>query len=64
MPKRIVIEEFHLTLLVPQDLPAAEASAIRRTLIGAGFRKRLKRAVEALVRRYRSLGTTTVAVSR
>lgn len=64
MPRRVVIEEFHLTLYVPRDLPPAECRAVRRTLTGAGFRSRLRQAVEQVARRYRSLHRATAALSR
>ena len=38
MAERIVIEEYHLTVLVPRGLPEADAEAIRRTLAGPGVR--------------------------
>jgi hypothetical protein len=64
MPKRVVVEEFHLTVFVPRCLSAVECRAVRRTLAGLGFRTLLTHAVRAAARRYRSLGKATMVVTR
>jgi hypothetical protein len=64
MPRRVVIEEFHLTVLVPRDLSDAESDAIRRTLADAAFEAQLLRAVRRVFRRHPSLNSTRVRLSR
>lgn len=64
MSKRIVIEEYHLTVLVPRGLPEVEADSIRRTLTDPVFEKRLHRSVRRVFRREASLGKTQVRLSR
>jgi hypothetical protein len=61
---RIVMEEFHLTVLVPDGLPAAAYAAMRRALDGARFRARLQSAVKNVFGRYPSLARATVKLSR
>lgn len=64
MPRRVVIEQFHVTVFVPSKLSPTEVLAVRRALTGPGFRGRLRRAADAVVNRYRSLRRATVHVSR
>jgi hypothetical protein len=60
MPKNLLLEQFHVDVLVPRRLPAREADAMRRTLAGKHFRARLLRAVRLLLGRYKSLYKATV----
>ena len=64
MARNLLIEEFHVSILVPEDLPAAEGDAIHRTLDNAGFRAALRRAAEQAVRRFPSLDKVRVRLSR
>ncbi|HEX4591358.1 MAG TPA: hypothetical protein VH120_15590 [Gemmataceae bacterium] len=64
MPRKLLIEQFHLNVYVPWGLRPAEADAMRRSMQKARFRSRLRRAVEAVFRRYRSLRQTTLDVTR
>jgi hypothetical protein len=59
-----VIDELHLTLLVPKDLPDDRAEAIRRTLEGDDFMDRLRRAVRAVIRGFDGLDGVRVSLSR
>jgi hypothetical protein len=63
MAERIVIEEYHLTVLVPRGLPE-EAEAIRLTLADPAFEGRLRRAVRLVFRRAGSLEKAKVRLSR
>jgi hypothetical protein len=64
MPKLIVMDEFHITVYVSCGLPEAEGRAVRRTLDGMSFRRRLRRAVKDVFGGYRSLASATVRLSR
>ena len=64
MSKRVVIEEYHVTVLVPRRLPEAEADAVRRTLTDPTFERRLRRAVRKAFRREPSLDKAKVRLSR
>jgi hypothetical protein len=64
MPPKLLLEQFHLDVYVLRGLPAAEAEAMRRILKSASFRSRLRRAVAAVFRRYRSLGPAVLDISR
>jgi hypothetical protein len=64
MSRKLLLEQFHLDVYVPQGLTAAEVDAMRRTLWTTGFRARLRRAAERVFRRHRSLQRATVEVSR
>ncbi len=60
----VVLDEFHVTLLVPADLKDEEARAARRVLNQPAFRARLARAVRRLLDRHPPLVVVTVRVSR
>jgi hypothetical protein len=60
----LLIEEFHLSVYVPEGLRPAEYAAIRRTLDAARFRARLKRALRDVFRRYASLAKARVTLTR
>jgi hypothetical protein len=62
--KRIVTEEFHLTVRAPHGLPQSEYDAIRQALDDPHFHNELRRAVRGVVRRQPSLAKVKVAVTR
>jgi hypothetical protein len=64
MAKGVLIEEFHLTVLAPHGLPAAEYDAICRILADPAFESRLRRAVRRAFRREGGLSKAKVRVSR
>jgi hypothetical protein len=64
MPKRIVMEQFHLTVLAPVDLRTAEYKAMRRTLTRKRFHASLRGAARELFQRYPSLRNTHVSLDR
>jgi hypothetical protein len=64
MAKTILIDEIHVSMRVPDGLGAAEYAAIRRILGGVRFRARLGPAVRDVVRRYPSLRTVRIALTR
>ena len=64
MARRIVIEEYHLTVLVPRGLPDAEYDAIHLTLTDANFEKRLLRVVRRVFQQAGSLAKARVRLSR
>lgn len=63
MSKVILMDEFHVSVFVPQGLGAAESAAIRRTLDGVRFRTRLGRAIRGVVRRYPSLRKVKITIT-
>ena len=63
MPKKVLFDQFRLTIYVPPKIPAAEAAAMTRVLTGSRFRKQVRRAVEIVFRRYRSLRPASFDVS-
>lgn len=50
MAKFVVIDAILITVRVPADLSDPRAAAARRTLSGAAFMARLRRAIRAAVR--------------
>jgi hypothetical protein len=64
MSKRILFEEFHLSVFVPHGLPEAECATIRRTLNGKRFRADLGRALQRVVRRHACLKNVHVTITR
>jgi hypothetical protein len=64
MPRRIVMEEFHVTVYVPPGLPDAEYDAIQQTLNDPNFETRLLRAIRRVFRGEAALSKATVRLSR
>jgi hypothetical protein len=64
MTRAMLIEEFHLTVYVPEGLRPAEYAAIRRTLDSARFRARLSKAARDVFAKYASLGSLRVTFTR
>jgi hypothetical protein len=64
MAKGIMIDEYHLTVLAPRDLPERRYQTIRQTLDGRGFQRALRRAVRAVIRQYPSLDKVRMRLSR
>ena len=64
MAKNVVIDELHLTIRIPNDLPDTQTEAIRRTLSGDDFMNRLRRAVRAALRGFPELAIVRVSLSR
>ena len=62
MPKRILIDMFHLQINVPSDLEKAVYGKICRTLRSKRFTANLRGAARAFVRRYPSLNPVRVTV--
>ncbi|QDU21731.1 hypothetical protein [Urbifossiella limnaea] len=64
MPPTVVVDELHLTVRMPADLPAGEAEAVRRTLAELAFLDHVRAAVLAVVREYPTLAPVAVTASR
>ncbi len=64
MAKLVLIEELHVTVYVPRDLPAHEADDVRRTLNDPAFEAGLLRAVRRVFRREASLARARARLSR
>lgn len=64
MPRRLLIEEFHVSLFIPRDLTAKEVGRIRRTLQSPSFSRKLRQAVVASTSGFTSLNALTVKISR
>ena len=64
MAKTAVIDEIHVTVRVPSDLPEPRADEIHTTLAGEDFMSRLRRAVRAAVRALPELAVVRVSPTR
>jgi hypothetical protein len=64
MTKRAVIDELHLTIRIPNDLPENQTQEIRRTLNQNNFMSRLRRALRFIVKAYPELTGVSLSVSR
>ncbi len=64
MGETVLIDELHLTVLVPADLTEPEVDAVRRMLTSDAFADRLRYAVAAVVREFPALAPAAVIVSR
>jgi hypothetical protein len=62
--KTVVIDEIHVTVRVPGDLPGDADEAVRKALAGDAFMSRLRRAVRGGVRADPELKVVRVALSR
>jgi hypothetical protein len=64
MHRSTLMDEFHLTLLIPSNLPDSECRTIRRTLARRQFQAALTTAVRRVLGRYSSLRKVRVRLSR
>jgi hypothetical protein len=62
--KTVVIDELHLTLRIPNDLPDDETEAVRETLAGDDFMAQLRRAVRVVLRALPELNRVHVSLTR
>ncbi len=62
--RTVVIDEIHLNLRIPNDLPDDEAEKIRELLAGEEFMSRLRRAVRDVVHRAPELKAVRVSLTR
>jgi hypothetical protein len=62
--RRIVLDEFHITVFVTRELPDKDCLRIRRTLKGGSFRRQLDRALLQVLRRYPSLRQLRAVISQ
>jgi hypothetical protein len=64
MAQTILLDEFHLGMRAPKDLPEADYQAMRRTLNDPRFQMELRRAVREVMSRYAALGKVRLTLSR
>jgi hypothetical protein len=64
MSRLVILDEIHLTLLVPSGLPDVETQVMWQAIIDPNFDADLRRAVRRLVRRRPVLKRLRVRVSR
>ena len=64
MPKKILMEQFHLTMTSPACSAKLEYDAMRRTLQRKRFQKSLREAVRKVIRRHPSLEKLQVALEQ
>jgi hypothetical protein len=64
MVKPVLIEQFHVSLFVPRDVPPADDETIRAALDEPRFRAGLRRAVRAVVRQRPALHQVRVTITR
>jgi hypothetical protein len=60
----VLLDEIHLILRVPTDLPDVEAEEVRKTVAGDEFLDRLHRAVLDAVRTFPELSAVRVLLAR
>ena len=64
MAKVILLDEIHVSVLVPRGLRRSQYQAIRHVLNGKRFFAELTRSLRAVFRRHRSLSPVQVKLSR
>lgn len=60
----ILLDEFHVTIMVPPNLKKVATNAIRRTLGSHRFSVQLRRAIRGVFTRHASLRRVRFVVSR
>ncbi len=63
MAKTILMEEFHVAVLVPANLPKTQYASMRRTLTSTRFQTRLRAAIANVFRRHPSLTRVKFSLS-
>jgi hypothetical protein len=64
MGNTIMIEEFHVTIIVPAGLSKTEYAPVVRTLKSKRFHTRLREAITNLIRQHSSLKFAKFSISR
>ena len=64
MPRSIVLEEIHLTVVVPASLPTAVCNSACRTLRSRRLLASLRHAIVAVLRRHPSLTRVRFTITR
>jgi hypothetical protein len=64
MGKTIMIDEFHVTVIMPAGLAKARYTAVVRTLNSRRFQAKLRAGIRRLIRDYSSLRAAHVKLSR
>jgi hypothetical protein len=64
MPRTILLDELHLSVVAPCGLRKAEFAAIVRTLRSARFKSGLRQAVRGFVARHPSLRRARFTIAR
>ena len=64
MANTVIIDELHLTIRVPSNLPETRTEDIRRALAGGDFMDRLRRSVRAALRAVPELNAVRVSLTR
>ena len=64
MAKSLLLDEIHLSILIPSQLPMPDALAIRRTLKSIRFQSKLQRAIGDMLRQFPVLTKVRFTMSR
>jgi 2'-5' RNA ligase len=64
MPRTVVIDELHLTIRVPADLPDDQAEEVRRALARIDFMIRLRHAIRTALRAFPPLAGVSASLTR
>ena len=62
--KTVVLDELHLTLRIPSDLPDDEVEEIRELLAGDEFLSRLREVVRGFLREFTELSLVRLSLTR
>ena len=63
MPKTIIMEEFHVTVVTPVGLSRTALASLRRALNSKGFQSRLRSALRKVFRQYPALKPARFTIS-
>ena len=64
MAKTVVIDELHLTISIPDDMPHARREEVRQTLANDDFMDRLRQAVRAAAEAFPELAAVRLSLAR
>lgn len=64
MARELLIEEFHITVMVPKNMNVTSSRAIRRALNSRRIHAKLRRAVQGVFDRHTSLRQARILLGR
>jgi hypothetical protein len=64
MLRYILLDELHIRIFIPRDLPTPTVRAIRRHLTARGFTVVVRRAIRSVFQRYPALGVVRLQLTR
>jgi hypothetical protein len=64
MPRNVLLDELHMRVLIPRELPAPNVRAIRRQLNARGFNAVIRQAIRSVFQRNPALRVVRLQLTR